>query len=212
MAVGLNLREWLVPNDKAFFDLLEQESANVVEGAHGLQEMVDAFDNLEERKTTLKNVEHKGDDIVHTIYERVNETFITPIDQDDITKLASLYDDVLDYMYAVANCIKLYELKEPTSPMKELARLVRQSVDAIHAAFLAMRHEDRAEIDKRCIEVDSYENEADVVMNDAIASLFKGSDVISIIKLKEIYEQLEMVTDKCEDVSQVLRDIVRRYG
>ena len=208
----MNIREWLVPNDRAFFDLLEQESANVAEGAHSLQEMVEKFDRLEERRTEIKAIEHRGDEIVHTIYERVNQTFVTPIDQDDITKLASLYDDVLDFMEAAANRITLYELSEPTEEMRALARLVRQSVDAIHEAFLAMRHEDKGEIDKRCIEVDSYENEADVVMNDAIAQLFKGSDVIKIMKLKEIYEQLETVTDRCEDVSQELRDIVRRYG
>lgn len=208
----MNLKEWLIPNDKAFFNLLEQESANVVKGAHQLQEMIEKFDRLQERWMEIKNIEHSGDEIVHTIYERVNETFVTPIDQDDITKLASLYDDVLDFMYAVANRITLYELSEPTQVMRDLARLVRQSVDAIHAAFVAMRHEEGKEIDKRCIEVDSYENEADVVMNDAVAELFKGSDVIKIMKLKEIYEELETVTDRCEDVSQELRDIVRRYG
>lgn len=174
--------------------------------------MVEKFDRLEERRTEIKGIEHRGDEIVHTIYDKVNETFVTPIDQDDITKIASLYDDVLDFMEAAANRITLYELSEPTEAMRALVETVRQSVDAIHTAFEAMRHRDGEEIDKQCIEVDTYENAADVLMNDAVAQLFREKDVIKIMKLKEIYEQLETVTDRCEDVSLELRDIVRRYS
>ena len=203
---------WLVPQDKIFFDMLEEESGNVAEGAQELEEMITKFDRLEERRSKIRQIEHRGDEIVHQIYEKVNSAFITPIDQDDITKLASLYDDVLDYMEAVANRVVLYELREATEPMREMARIVGQSVGEIHAAFVAMRHNDGKEIDKRCIAVDTLENEADVVLNIGVAQLFKGSDVIQIMKLKEIYEELEIVTDKCEDVSQELRDIVRRFS
>ncbi len=203
---------WLVPQDKIFFDMLEEESGNVAEGAKKLEEMITKFDRLEDRRTEMRLIEHHGDEIVHQIYEKVNSAFITPIDQDDITKLASLYDDVLDFIEAVANRIVLYELKEATEPMRDMARIVGRSVTEIHAAFEAMRHNEGKEIDKRCIAVDTLENEADVVLNNGVAQLFKGSDVIQIMKLKEIYEELEIVTDKCEDVSQVLRDIVRRYS
>jgi len=208
----MGLKEWLIPQDKVFFDLLERESTVVVNGACKLQQMINEFDDLERRRDEMKDIEHDGDEIVHMINERVNATFVTPIDQDDITKLASLYDDVLDACYAVARRIQLYELKEPTEPMKRLALVVRRSVDEIHAAFVAMRREDKDEIDGRCIEVDSLENEADVILNDSVAALFKEADVIRIMKLKEIYEQLESATDRCEDVSQELRDIVRRYA
>jgi uncharacterized protein len=208
----MNFREWLIPQDKVFFDLLEQESANVVEAAHKLDEMIEKFDRLGERRAEIKAIEHLGDEIVHTIYERVNATFVTPIDQDDITKLATLYDDVLDYMDAVANIITLYGISETTEPMRALAKTVRESVDAIHAAFGAMRHKDGKEIDRRCVEVNTSENAADVLMDDAVAQLFRENDVIKIMKLKEIYEQLEMVTDRCEDVSLELKDIVRRYS
>ncbi len=208
----MGLKEWLIPQDKVFFDLLEEESNNVADGALKLQEMIVSFDKLEDRRTELKTVEHNGDKIVHTIYEKTNTTFVTPIDQDDITKLASLYDDVLDIIYAVANRIVLYELKQSTPTMKEFVRLVRKSVDEIQAAFFSMRSRDRKEIDKRCIEVDTLENDADVLLNDSVAQLFKSNDMIQIMKLKEIYEYLETITDRCEDVSQHLRDIVRRYA
>ena len=208
----MGLREWLIPQDKRFFDLLEEESNNVLDGARKLHEMIEKFDRLEDRMVEMKTIEHNGDQIVHTIYEKVNSTFVTPIDQDDITKLASLYDDVLDIMDAVAKKIVLFEVTESTPVMRQLADLVMRSVDEVHAAFQSMRREDRKEIDKRCIEVDTLENEADVVLSDSVAALFKSADVIKIMKLKEIYQDLESTTDRCEDVSQELRDIVRRYS
>ncbi|MGA2664264.1 MAG: DUF47 family protein [Nitrososphaerales archaeon] len=208
----MGLRSWLVPEDRVFFDLLEEESSNVARGAKALAEMITQFDDLKRRRAAVKEIEHRGDEIVHEIYEKVNATFVTPIDQDDITKLASLYDDVLDFVDAAANRIELYELSESTDAMKQLAAIVASSVAEIHAAFVSMRVRDRKEIDKRCIAVDTLENEADVILNDSVAALFKGDDVIEIMKLKEIYEELETVTDKCEDVSQQLRDIVRRYS
>jgi len=207
----MGLRSWLVPEDRVFFDMLEEESSNVAKGAEVLERMITHYDGLEEKRAEMKEIEHRGDEIVHQIYEKVNSTFVTPIDQDDITRLASLYDDVLDYMDSAANRIVLYEVRESTDAMKQLANIVARSVAEIHAAFVAMRDRNRKEIDRRCIAVDTLENEADVILNDSVAQLFKGSNVIQIMKLKEIYEELETVTDRCEDVSQVLRDIVRRY-
>ncbi len=207
----MGLKEWIIPQDKAFFDVLERESTNVLKGAEKLEESIKAFDNMEERRKSFKDIEHHGDEIVHDIYERVNRSFITPIDQEDITKLASLYDDVLDYMYAVINRIVLYEIPGPTETMVRFAGIVRASVEQIHQAFISMRKLDKVEIDKRCIEVDRLENEADILLNDAVAALFKSNDVISILKLKEIYEHLETVTDKCEDLSFVLRDVLIKH-
>ena len=202
----------MIPQDRVFFEKLERESANILEGARKLEEAVTVFDRMEDRRREFKQIEHQGDEIVHEIYESVNRSFITPIDQDDLTKLASLYDDVLDYMYAVMNRIVLYEVREPTRDMVKLTRIVRASVEEIHAAFLAIRNLNKVEIDKRCIEVDRLENEADVELNDAVAALYKGQDVIMILKLKEIYENLETVTDKCEDISFVLRDVLIKHS
>ncbi len=207
----MGLREWIIPQDKAFFDVLEKESANVVEAAKELEETVKNFDAINERRKRMKDLEHRGDEIVHEIYERINRSFITPIDREDITKLASLYDDVLDFMYAVVNRLVLYEIKSPTVPMVKFAEIVRSSVENIHQAFLFMRKLDKKEIDVKCIEVDRLENEADSLLNESVAELFKEKDIVTILKLKEIYEYLETVTDKCEDVSFVLRDVIIKY-
>jgi len=142
----------------------------------------------------------------------VNRSFITPIDQEDLTKLASLYDDVLDFMYAVMNRIVLFEIKGSTDPMKKFAEIVRASVEETHKAVVSMRKADKAEIERACREVDSLENEADVLLNESVAALFRSQDVIGILKLKEIYEYLESVTDKCEDLSFVIRDIMIKHS
>jgi len=204
----MGLKEWIIPQDKGFYDLLERESATVLLGAKKLEEAVKSFDHMEDRRKEFKDIEHNGDEIVHDIYERVNRSFITPIDHEDLTKLASLYDDVLDFMYAVMNRLVLFEIKGPTQSMIEFTGIVRASVEQINSAFMSMRKLDGFEIDKNCIEVDSLENEADVLLNESVAALFKSQDVINIFKMREIYEYLETITDRCEDVSLVLRDIL----
>jgi len=208
----VGLKEWVIPQDRAFFDVLERESANVLEGAKKLEEAIRSFDRMPERRKEFKDIEHEGDEIVHEVYERVNRSFITPISQEDLTKLASLYDDVLDFMYAVINRLVLYEITGPTPSMLKFAGIVRASVEQIHGAFLSMRMLNKAEIDKNCIEVDRLENEADVLLNESVADLFKSRDVINILKLKEIYEHLETVTDRCEDLSFVIRDVIIKHS
>jgi hypothetical protein len=170
------------------------------------------FENLSEKRKQIKETEHRGDEIVHNIYERLRTTFITPIDRDEIGKLASLYDDVLDFIDAVAERLKLYEIKTSTEGMKKFANLVLKSVEEIDVAFGLIHKITAPDIEARCIEVDRLENEADDVLHESVAALFKTDDAITIIKLKEVYEFLESITDKCEDVVQELRNIVVEYA
>ncbi len=206
------LRELLIPRDKIFFHLLEQESKNVLSGAYALNDLIQNYDQLVEMRGKIKNIEHEGDNIVHSIYDHLAKTFITPIDREDIAKLASLYDDVLDYIEAVANRLYLYEIASPTEPMRRFTEIVVKSVEEIDFAFASIKKIKAPEVEKRIIEVDRLENEADVVLNESVAALFKTNDAISIIKLKEIYELMETITDKCEDVVQVIRDIILEYS
>jgi uncharacterized protein len=208
----LGLRELLIPQEKIFFELLEQESKNVLAGALELDDLVQNFDQLADKRNKIKDIEHQGDNIVHSIYDRLIKTFITPIDREDISKLASLYDDVLDYIYAAVNRLYLYEISSPTEPMRRFTELVVKSVREIDFAFASIHKIKAPEVESRIIEVDRLENEADVVLNEAVAALFKTNDAISIIKLKEIYELMETITDKCEDVVQVIRDIILEYS
>ena len=208
----MGLKELLIPQEKIFFELLEQESKNVLAGAFALDDLVQNFDQLADKRNKIKDIEHQGDNIVHSIYDRLIKTFITPIDREDISKLASLYDDVLDYIYAAVNRLYLYEISSPTEPMRKFTELVVKSVREIDFAFASIQKIKAPEVESRIIEVDRLENEADVVLNEAVAALFKTNDAITIIKLKEIYELMETITDKCEDVVQVIRDIILEYS
>ncbi len=208
----MGLREILIPREKIFFQLLEKESKNVLTGAQALNELILNYNDLAVRRDRIKDIEHQGDEIVHDIYEHLVKSFVTPIDREDISKLASLYDDVLDYIYAVVNRLYLYEISTPTEPMRRFTDTVVKSVQEIDIAFAGIQKMKAPQIEARCIEVDRLENEADVVLNEAVASLFQTQDAIKIIKMKEVYELMETITDKCEDVVQVIRDIVLEYS
>ena len=208
----MGLREILIPREKIFFQLLEEESKNVLAGALAFSDLIQNYDHLAEKRNRIKDIEHHGDEIVHSIYDRLVKTFITPIDREDISKLASLYDDVLDYIYAATNRLYLYEIDSPTEPMRRFADLILRSVREIDLSFASIQKIKASEIETHSTEVDTLENEADVVLNESVAALFKTNDAISIIKMKEVYELIEAVTDRCEDVVQVIRDIVLEYS
>lgn len=208
----MRIRELLLPREKVFFQLLEQESKNVLLGAQTLRDLMLSYEKLPEKRTKIKEIEHQGDEIVHQLYERLMKSFVTPIDREEIGKLASLYDDVLDFIYAVVNRLYLYEIMSPTEAMRRLADLVVKSVEQIDFAFAEIHEIKAPSIEARCNEVDSLENEADAFLNESVAELFKSHDAIAIIKLKEVYELLEAITDKCEDVVQVIRNIILEYS
>jgi len=204
----MGLRDILLPRDKKFFDLLTQESQNVVEGAYALRDMMNDFTKKEVKYQLIRDLEHKGDGIVHTIFEKLGKALITPIDHEDLSQIASNFDDVIDGIYAVAKRIILYEIPEPTLEMGEFAELIVQSVNELNAALKVMQKFDQEHIEKHCIETDRLENLADDLLNRTVAKLFKTNDPIQILKLKEIYEKFEETTDRCEDVTDVMHDIV----
>lgn len=204
----MGLREWLLPRDKEFFALLADESRNVVDGARALRGMIINFEDREAKYKQIRDIEHKGDMMVHNIFERLDKAFITPIDHEDLAKLASTFDDVIDNIYGVAKRIIIYEIREPTMEMFEFTELVIQSATEIDATLNLIQKLDQPEVERRCIEVDRLENLADDLLNRSVGNLFKTNDPIQIMKLKEIYERYEIITDKCEDVTDVIHDIV----
>jgi predicted phosphate transport protein (TIGR00153 family) len=208
----MGLRELFLPREKIFFHLLEQESNNVMLGAQAFRDLILHYESLPEKRGQMKDIEHRGDEIVHQIYEQLMKTFVTPLDREEIAKLASLYDDVLDYIEAVVNRLYLYEIEKPTETMRKFADLVAKTVEEIDFAFAAIHEIKAPGIEARCNEVDRLENEADDLLNESVAALFKSHDTLAIMKLKEIYEFMETITDKCEDVVQVIRNIILEYS
>lgn len=211
-----SLKEWFIPQDKAFYDLMEKIAKNVLVGADRLYDLFDNFSDAEGIAVAtagIKAVEHEGDDLTHQIFTRMNKVFITPIDREDLSALATAFDDVLDYIEAVASRVSLYEIKKPTKHMMEFSKLIVEAVTQLVAAVELIKSPKRFdEVDQYCSRIHQLENVADDLLNGAIAQLFKEADVIDIIKLKEIYENLEIVTDKCEDVATILRDMIIKYA
>lgn len=212
MKISSNLKEWFIPQDKVFFTLLEEQSTLILDGAKMLRELLLDYRDVDIKRQEIKSIEHRGDEVVHNIQNRLASSFITPIDREDIQRLASLYDDVLDYINTIVNKLYLYRITEITHQMILFGEAILKSVTELNMAFHNMRSLNKEELDKRNVEVHFLENEADELLNKAVSELFTQRDVIMIIKYKEIYEDLERLTDVCEDVSNLLRDIVLKHS
>jgi hypothetical protein len=209
----VGIKEWVVPQDKIFFDLFDRMARTVVSAADLLVEFVENYENVKEQCHRMKQIEHQGDEITHEIYEQLNRTFITPLEPEEISRLASALDDILDYIDGTAQQMYSYGITKTDDSMIELAKLIQLSVVEIEKAVNNIRSvKNPSLIEERCIEVNRLENVADNVLGHAIRDLFKTEDAITIIKLKDIYENLEMATDKCEDVANVLSDIAIRHS
>lgn len=205
----MGLKEWIIPQDRHFFNMLENESKNVLDGSIAILDMLKNYDNIAKKQKKIKDIEHQGDDFVHEIFEELNKTFITPIDHEDISKLASAFDDVLDYIDGTATRLVLYDIKKPEENMIKLAEVLLNQATELNSALSGLRNiKNPKEIEKRCIEVNRLENIADDIYKISVAELFKRKDAIEIMKLKEVYERLEFATDKCEDAANVISDIV----
>ena len=209
----MGIRELLIPQDKVFFDLFEQQAAIVKEAAYLLVDLTENFSNVREKRHAIELLEHKGDQVTHDIYLQLNRTFITPLDPEEISRLASTLDEVLDYIDGSAEKMFYYNINNTDSHMIELAKIIHMSTVEIEGAVKGIRSiKDPRYIEERCIEVNRLENLADDVLANAVTDLFKTTDAIQIIKLKDIYENLETATDDCEDVANVLSDIAIRHS
>ena len=214
----MGLKAWLIPQEKKFFDMLEKQLDNVKAGTNALWEMVqDTHDKGPAHyQKKIRRIEHAGDDIVHDIYHALNQTFITPIDREDIAALTSSMDDVLDYVHASARRMVIYGVRpKEDEVIKRFARVLRDSVRELTHALRDIRTLPATkDIDKRMRRIHRLENEADDVHLDALGGLFngKGYDPVTIMKKKEIYDMLETATDRCEDVANILGDIVVKHA
>jgi uncharacterized protein Yka (UPF0111/DUF47 family) len=209
----MGLRELLIPQDKVFFDLFEKQAGIVKEAAWQLVALTEDFTSVKEKRHAIEKLEHKGDLLTHDIYNQLNTTFITPMDPEEISRLASSLDDVLDYIDGATEKMYYYGIESTDCHMIELAKLIHMSTSEIEGAVKGIRSiKDPRYIEERCIEVNRLENLADDVLAHAVTDLFKTNDAIMIIKYKDIYEHLETATDYCEDVANVLSDIAIRHS
>jgi predicted phosphate transport protein (TIGR00153 family) len=204
---------WVRANDKEIIDKLQMQSANLLKGTSALVELISNFDNIGERKAKIKDLEHEGDRITHELYTILDKTFVTPLDREDISKLTGAVDEILDYTDGTAERFVLFKIKEPTSYMLELSKLLLSASQEVHLLMGRLRgFKSSADLIDHCRSISKYEHEADTIYRTAIAELFETNNPIEIIKLKEIYETMEGALDRCADVADVFEDIALKYG
>jgi uncharacterized protein len=202
----------LIPKEVRFFDYFEQQSQNIIRAGALLHEMVHHFADARAKAYAIKEVEHEGDRTTHEIIKKLNTTFITPIDREDIHDLASRLDDVLDYIEAAAERLVVYRIKEPTSACRAMADVIVNITHATDRTIRCLRTMDPG-FHEHTVEVNRLENTADVLLRDSLAAMFdETSDPIEVIKWKEIYETMEIVTDRCEDVANVIEGIILKMA
>ena len=204
----VRLKQIFVPRDQEFFDLFEEAAGNIVRAADLLDQLLRSFpDRREELTRDILICEQEGDRITHDIIRRLNETFVTPIDREDIYSLASALDDIVDYTEEAADYLGLYKIEAPMEQAQRLAHVLLQAARQIAEAMPRLRT--FAPISHYTVEVNRLENDGDRVVRQALASLFeRGIDPMLVIRWKDIFERLEDGIDATETVANILEGIV----
>lgn len=202
--------ERLMPRTGQFFELFNEHAEQVVLGSRELAALMTSGDDFQRRAYNIETIEKRADKITRATIELVHKTFITPLDREDIHQLISKMDDILDLIEDAAQLMFLYDVRELKPEAKQLADICVECCERVKSAVALLSNMDHAtEILQICAEIDRLESEADHVMRGAIARLFRDEpDVRELIKLRSVYEHLETVTDRCEDVANIIQGIV----
>lgn len=209
---GFGFLKYFIPQDRKFFPLFDKAASNVHEGGKAIYLLVTA-QTPEERAHYLRlieKIEHIGDEITHEIFKELGSNFITPFDREDIHRLVTAIDDIIDYIHGSSKRIELYKLTEFDSDIIKLADLIQQTTDELRRAVLELKNMKKMRDITAClVRINSIENHADDIFDHAVAGLFeKETDAVRIIKVKEILQGLETATDKCEDAANVIESIM----
>ena len=201
----------LIPREEKFYDDFKLMADQLRQGARLLEAMFAVDPPLGDKAHEIKEVEHQCDFLTHEIIQRLNKTFVTPIDREDIHELAKTLDDVMDAIDNAAALIPLYRIDRVRPGARELTHVIIKQTDEIRAAVAAL--EQKKGVLAHAIEINRLENEADKIHKQAIGQLFdEEKDPIVVIKWKEIYNVLEEATDACEDVANLLENVVVKHG
>jgi len=202
-----------MPKEERFFELFDSQSQNLVRAADLLVQLVADHTQAAELRQQIEEVEHEGDITTHEIADRLNRTFITPFDHEDIHALSCRLDDVLDYIEATADRMFLYEAGEAAPEMVTLAKVLADTTKVLGRAVEGISdvNKNARRIMDYCIEIHRLENVGDEQSRHALANLFRGSDALHALKWKEIYDHVENAIDKCEDVASILEGIVVKH-
>jgi predicted phosphate transport protein (TIGR00153 family) len=203
----VRLSQVIAPRDREFFDLFEEAGGNILRAAGLLEEMLRDFPERNELARDILICEQEGDRITHDIIQRLNQTFVTPLDREDIHELAAALDDVVDYTEEVADYLGLYKIEAPMAQAQELAKVLHQSARQISEAMPRLRG--FKDLSHYTVEINRLENDGDRITREAIASLFdNGIDPMVVIRWKDIFERLEEAIDATETVANIVEGIV----
>ena len=204
----------LLPREETFFKLFVESSTNVNEAAQKLLDLMENYENVEEKVFEIKRLEDIGDSIIHRTWTNLRTMFFTPIDRDDISSLGERLDDVIDSIEEAARYMLEYRIDTPTESAKELAGIILSCTEVLDKAtrIILDRNSKLSELLPLKDQLHSLENEADQVTSKAMAELFEKYEAIEIIKWKEVYGQLEGATDRCEEIAVILEGIVIKNG
>ena len=200
----------LMPREGNFFELFNNHAELIVEGSRELVAMITAFQEVEKHAQHIDNAERAADKITHETITLLHKTFITPFDREQIHQLITRMDDILDLIQDVAESIVLYDIRKVTPESRQLAEICQMCCERVRTAVGLLKNVKDAEaILKTCQEIDRLESDADRVMRSAMSKLFRDeADVKHLIKMRTIYELLETITDRCEDVANLIEGIV----
>jgi predicted phosphate transport protein (TIGR00153 family) len=203
----MRLSNLVAPHDREFFDLFEEAGGNIVRAADLLEQMLRDYPDRADLARDILICEQEGDRITHDIIRRLNETFVTPIDREDIHALASALDDVVDFTEEVADYMGLYKIEAPMEQAQRQTQILHQAARQIAAAVPRLRG--FQDISHYTVEINRLENDGDRVTREAMASLFdNGIDPMVVIRWKDIYERLESAIDATEQVANILESVV----
>ncbi len=204
----------LMPREGRFFDLFNAHAAQIVEGSQALAQLFANFEQSSVYAERIDEAERSADKITHETITLLHKTFITPIDRDQIHQLITNMDDVLDLIQDVTESIVLYDIRRVSAEAQQLAQICQMTCGRVKAAVgLLSNLRDPEAILKTCEEIDRLESDADRVMRSAMSRLFREEpDVKQLIKLRSIYELLELITDRCEDVANIIEGIVLEHS
>jgi uncharacterized protein len=203
----MRLSNVIAPRDREFFDLFEEAGGNILRAAGLLEEMLRDYPETKELARDILICEQEGDRITHDIIRRLNQTFVTPIDREDIYALASALDDIVDFTEEVADYLGLYRIEAPFEQSQRMARVLHQAARQIDQALPRLRG--FQDISHFTLEINRLENDGDRIVREAMAALFDdGIDPMVVIRWKDIYERLENAIDACETVANILEGIV----
>jgi predicted phosphate transport protein (TIGR00153 family) len=199
----------LIPREQSFFDLFEQSADILLKAADLLVEATEHIETLPENAKRLERLEHDGDQVTHEVMARLNRTFITPFDREDIHQLVSALDDVLDLVEATTERFILYKITVIAPSAKQLSQVIKRQIAEIHLVMPKLRHMRHEHVMEHCIEINRLENAGDRLFRDSISTLFDGStETLLVIKWHDLYTLLESATDRCEDVANIIEGVV----